>query len=658
MFEPNLDSNLNPANFDQNFNQEELFPNSTNCNGNSMMPTTSGTSSDDLIEISQANKTTYGLEGDDLLFGSQGKDVLFGNQGRDVIQGEEGDDLLNGGADIDYLTGNEGNDTLVGGADNDLLIGELGNDSLLGGSGNDFLKGEKGNDYLDGGAGLDKLYGDAGKDILVDEDGGDILTGGKGADEFRIGSPQASAFSQIEDFEVGTDKLKILRIGAKFDNLKIEDSEEGAMIFDGDKNIAILQGVKADDLQENDFVFADPKLAETLQAQIAQNIETTNQPGLSAAVIAPDGTSWLGTEGYANLETGQSLQPNDRFGIASVTKSFTATTVLQLAQENKLDLDDTLDKWLPDTASQIANGDRITVRQLLNHTSGIADYNFVNQFNALNDPEVRVKLIKDSEISDAARDVLVSLKDKPITPDFLQNEKSQPLVSDPLFFTKLDLNSPFTQKASTPEDSISKVYGQPASFEPGAEYNYSNTNYLLLGEIIEKATDSTVGEQFRERIFEPLGMKNTFYPAQEQVPGGYVKNYQDINGDNQPDDVSDKYDPSYVMPGATGGIVSTPADLSRFARGLFKNELLAPDTLKQMISGGKEGSDYGLGLEVINQPQLGQDLGHTGSAPGFNAKMSYFPDQDITVVTVGNGVATPPDPNSLQLEYSLAGKVK
>jgi D-alanyl-D-alanine carboxypeptidase len=631
MFEPNQDFNPNPANFDlESSFLEEFFPNSTASNTNSMMPTTSGTSSDDLIEISQANKTTYGLEGDD---------------------------LLNSGAGIDYLTGNQGNDSLVGGADNDLLMGDIGNDSLFGESGADHLTGGENNDYLDGGAGLDKLQGDAGNDIFVDEDGGDIFTGGKGADEFRIGSPQANASNQIEDFEIGTDKLKILRIGAKFDTLKIEDSEDGAMIFDGDKNIATLQGVKADTLKQDDFIFADPKLADTLQTQIDQSIETTNQPGVSAAVIAPDGTNWLGTEGYANKETGEPLKPDDRFYIASITKSFTATTVLQLAQENKLNLDDTLDKWLPDTASKITNGDQITVRQLLNHTSGIVDYLSVDQLNTVNDPSVRAKLIKDPEISDTARDALVSLKDKPITPESLQDENLQPLVSDPLFLTKLELNSPLAQKSSTPEDFISTVYGQPALFEPGTEFNYSNSNYLLLGEIIEKATDSTVGEQFRERIFEPLGMKNTFYAPEEQVSDGYVNHYVDINGDNQPDDISNKFDPSFQISGADGGIISTPADLSRFSRGLFKGELLAPDTLKQMISGGKESSGYGLGLVVENNPQLGQNLGHTGGVTGWLAKMSYFPEQDTTVVVASNG-STENVPNSLELVSTLAEKVK
>jgi CubicO group peptidase (beta-lactamase class C family) len=652
MLEPNLNSNPNPASFDQNLNLEELFPNSTFCNTNSMMPTTSGTSSNDLIEISQSDKTTYGLEGDDSLFGSLGKDVLFGNEGSDQIQGKEGDDLLNSGAGIDYLTGNEGNDSLVGGADNDLLMGDIGNDSLLGESGADYLTGGENDDYLDGGAGLDKLQGDAGNDIFVDEDGSDIFNGGEGADEFRIGSPQANASNQIEDFEVGTDKLKILRIGAKFDNLKIEDSEDGAMIFDGDKNIATLQGVKADDLQQDDFVFADSKLAEAFQSQIAQGIEKTNLPGVSATVVAPDGTSWLGTQGYANKETGEFIKPDDRFYVASITKSFTATTVLQLAQENKLDLDDTLDKWLPDTASQIANGDRITVRQLLNHTSGIPDYLGVDNLNTVNDPAIRAKLIKDPDLSTETRDALASFKDKPITQESLPE-----LTSDPLFFTKLELNSSFAQKSSTPEDFISTVYGQTALSRPGTDFNYSNTNYLLLGEIIEKATDSTVGEQFRERIFEPLGMKNTFYASEEDIPGGYVNHYVDINGDSQLDDISNKFDPSFQISGADGGIVTTPADLSKFSRGLFKNELLAPDTLKQMIAGGEEGSEYGLGLQVINNPQLGQDLGHTGGVTGWNAKMSYFPEQDTTVVVAENGFS-PDVPTSIDLVTPLAEKVK
>jgi D-alanyl-D-alanine carboxypeptidase len=654
--DPNLVTEANPGNFDQSFNLDEYFPSTVDANINSMMPTTSGTAQNDLIEISQPDLNTYGLEGDDLIFGSSGKDVLFGNDGSDIIQAKKGDDLLNGGAGIDYLTGNQGNDSLVGGSDNDLLVGDVGNDRLLGESGADYLTGGKGNDYLDGGAGLDRVQGNEGNDILVDEDGGDRLTGGEGADEFRIGSPQGNATSEIADFEIGTDQLKVLRIGASFENLRIEDSEDGTAIFDGEQNIGILEGVKADALSKNDFIFADPKLAETLQTEISKGTEDTNLPGVSATVIAPDGTSWQGTKGYANQEAGEFLNPDDQFYVASITKSFTATTVLQLAQENKLNLDDTLDKWLPDTASQITNGDRITVRQLLNHTSGIANYTTVDVLNTANDPSVRAKLIDDPELSTTTRDALAALKDKPLTPESLTDPAVQSLVADPLLTTKLEINSPLAQKSSTPEDFIATVYGQPASFEPGSDFNYSNTNYLLLGEIIEQATDSTVSEQFRERITEPLGMENTFYAPEEDVPGGYVHNYADINGDGKPDDISDTFDESYQISGADGGIVTTSADLSRFSRGLFKGELLAPDTLEQMVSGGQEGSDYGLGLEVSNNPSLGQDLGHTGGVTGWKAKMSYFPEQDTTVVVTLNGEVSNLS-NLIDVPGTLAEKV-
>ncbi|MEO0013986.1 MAG: hypothetical protein RLZZ535_2375, partial [Cyanobacteriota bacterium] len=481
--------------------------------------------------------------------------------------------------------------------------------------------------------------------------------GGEGADEFRIGSPQGNATSKIEDFEIGTDQLKVLRIGADFENLRIEDTQDGAAIFDGEQNIGILEGVKADSLSKDDFIFADPKLADTFQQEISKGVdEESNLPGVSAAVIAPDGTSWQGTQGYANQEAGQFLKPDDQFYVASITKSFTATTVLQLAQENKLNLDDTLDKWLPDTASQITNGDRITVRQLLNHTSGIANYTAVDVLNTANDPSVRAKLIDDPELSTATRDALASLEDQPLTPESLTDPAFQFLVADPLLITKLEINSPLAQKSSTPEDFIATVDGQPASFEPGSDFNYSNTNYLLLGEIIEEATDSTVSEQFRERIIEPLGMENTFFAPEEQVPGGYVHNYADINGDGKPDDISDTFDESYQISGADGGIVTTPEDLSRFSSGLFKDELLAPDTLEQMVSGGQEGSEYGLGLVVSNNPNLGQDLGHTGGVTGWNAKMSYFPEQDTTVVVTQNGQASDV-PSSIDVTDSLAEKV-
>ena len=130
----------------------------------------------------------------------------------------------------------------------------------------------------------------------------------------------------------------------------------------------------------------------------------------------------------------------------------------------------------------------------------------------------------------------------------------------------------------------------------------------------------------------------------------------DTNGDGKPDDISDTFDPSYQISGADGGIATTPTDLSRFSKGLFKGELLAPDTLKEMVSGGQEGSEYGLGLVVSNNPSLGQNLGHAGGVTGWNAQMSDFPDQDTTVAVTQNGQALD-IPSSTEVTDSLAEKV-
>lgn len=129
-------------------------------------------------------------------------------------------------------------------------------------------------------------------------------------------------------------------------------------------------------------------LASELQATLDRNLGKT--PGATVGIISPLGT-WFGSSGVSNLATGTPVKPDDRFQIGSITKTFTATTVLQLAEEGKLGLEDTLDKWLPDIANKIPDGNSITIRQLLNGTSGIVDY--IGQWtqDVLNDPSLAFK---------------------------------------------------------------------------------------------------------------------------------------------------------------------------------------------------------------------------------------------------------------------------
>jgi len=587
--------------------------------------------------------TLYRSENSDLITETfRQRNVLFGNEDNDRLTGSNQNDVLNGGAGQDVLTGGSGADRLVGGTGNDYLLGGNRNDQLKGQSGNDRLWGEAGNDYLDGGVGIDSLHGNRGNDRLIDQDGGDRLTGGQGMDRFEVGSPLSTMASLITDFNVGIDQVKILRLGATFSSLSFSDRKTGAIVFDQGKAIAVLLGVKVASLNPDSFIFGSATLADDLQEIIQRSLQGTQIPGASAAVVTPDGTTWVGTEGVSNLSTGKAVSVNDRFNIGSTTKAIVATTVLQLVEEGKLNLSDTLNEYIPKVADQLPNGDRITIRELLNHTSGLPDVDNIIREQTLNSSVFRAKIINDLQVPQSVRRLFRSLKTQPIT---FESLVSNPIIlqlnsTDFNYLAKaLTANSSFARKRVTPKELIALAYNQQPLAKPGQEYQYKSINYLLLGEIVEAVTGSTLAREMRKRIFEPLGMSNTVYPPQEKRSGHVARGYEDFNGDGKADDVLKYLDPSQFG-FANGGIYSTAVDLARFAQGLFKGELLAPATLKAMLSRGNQDDEtfkYGLGILYGNVPGIGKVWQHGGDNDGWHARMFYLPDHDITAVVVENG---------------------
>lgn len=179
-----------------------------------------------------------------------------------------------------------------------------------------------------------------------------------------------------------------------------------------------------------------------LQLQNALDQSLGDIPGASVEIISPKG-SWVGVSRVSNLQTGTEVVLENRFQIGSITKTFVATTVLQLVEEGKLSLEDNLDQWLPpEVVSAIPNHESITVWQLLNHTSGVSDY-----LNPL-----------------------------------LGLAQTNPTV----FFNDWQ-----------PNELVSFIYGQEPLFEPGESWEYSSTNYILLGMIVESVTNSTVESEIR-----------------------------------------------------------------------------------------------------------------------------------------------------------------
>ncbi|MEL7407281.1 MAG: serine hydrolase [Cyanobacteria bacterium J06558_2] len=292
----------------------------------------------------------------------------------------------------------------------------------------------------------------------------------------------------------------------------------------------------------------------------------------------------MGASGLASIEDNIPLEPGDRFEIGSITKTFTATVVLQLVEENILSLEDTITDWLPESVTaNILNADEINIEQLLQHTSGIPNY---------------VEVL----FEEAA--------------------------SNPLVFTR----------DWEPEELVELIAGQEALFEPGASFTYSNTNFLLAGMIIEAATDNNIAAEIRARIIEPLGLDNTFFAEEEAIPGDYVSGYWDFDQDGTLDNIN-LANLSWAW--STGAIVSNVEDLDTFARNLFAGDLLQPETLAQMLdtipaTDNENYSSYGLGVGTIESPNRFWYI-HRGQTLGYRSNLWYSPQDDLTYIELING---------------------
>ncbi|OPD53011.1 serine hydrolase domain-containing protein [Bacillus thuringiensis] len=269
------------------------------------------------------------------------------------------------------------------------------------------------------------------------------------------------------------------------------------------------------------------------------------------------------TAGVADLSTKKPVKSDYRFRIGSVTKTFTATTVLQLVGENRVQLDDSIEKWLPGLIQGNGyDGNQITIRQLLNHTSGIAEY----------------LKSKDADI----------------------------------------MNS---KKTYTAEEIVKIGLSLPPDFSPGKDWLYSNTGYVILGMLIEKITGNSYAEEIEKRIIEPLDLSNTFLPGNSPViPGkNHARGYVKMEGTGELKDIT-HYNPS--LANAAGDMISNADDLNKFFSSLLGGKLLKERELKEMlttvpIEGKGVGDAYGLGIYETKLPNGVSVWGHGGSIPGF-----------------------------------------
>ncbi|GAB3964123.1 serine hydrolase domain-containing protein [Actinoallomurus acanthiterrae] len=322
----------------------------------------------------------------------------------------------------------------------------------------------------------------------------------------------------------------------------------------------------------------------------ADAITALGVTGVQARSITPDGRNLTATSGVADLTSRRPVPRNGYFRIASVTKAFVATVIMQLAGDDRLSLDDTVERWLPGVVSGNGNDGRaITIRQLLQHTSGLHD----------------------------------DYPDYTSAEDFYQHRYD--------FYT--------------PEQIVARAMRHRPDFRPGRQWNYSNTGYVLLGMIIQRVTGQTWHQEVRDRIVRPLGLDHTFWPgASPTLPRPHADSYQRFKPGEPLVDVTEQVGP---FAGGEAGLVSTTADVDRFFRALLGGRLLPPAQLAQMrrtIPVSKEfeqfmpGARDGLGLFSRPLSCGGMYWGHEGGDSGWISAAGVTADGRRSVTVSLSGV--------------------
>jgi D-alanyl-D-alanine carboxypeptidase len=342
----------------------------------------------------------------------------------------------------------------------------------------------------------------------------------------------------------------------------------------------------------------DPALAADLQRILDVTVADGAIPGAVLAVHIPGHAPWSGASGLAERQQRLPMEPTTRVRIASISKIYTAVVVMQLVEEGAIDLDAPMTTWLPDL---VPNGERITVRNLLNHTSGLYDF-----------------------------------------------------VEDRRFISR-GYQKP--DRIWEPQELVAYAAKHRPAFAPGAAgaFDYSSTNYVILGMIVERVTGNSLAQEMKKRIFAPLRLENTFFAPQDAVRGqqahGYMKQIDQTNI-------------SLSIVFATANIVSTASDVQRFGQALLNDELLQPETralMYQFVHGHGQYNmpelAYGEGIMRNRLPvgpgpdgqprpaEASMVVGHIGGFGGFRSALWAAPESGITVALAVNQAAT--DPNIL-----------
>jgi CubicO group peptidase (beta-lactamase class C family) len=306
----------------------------------------------------------------------------------------------------------------------------------------------------------------------------------------------------------------------------------------------------------------------------------TPENAFMGTVLVVDGDTVLLDNGYgmASLEWSIPNAPDVKFRLGSLTKQFTATLVLLLQQDGKLKIDDPVSKYLPDSPK---TWEKITLANLLGHTSGIPNFTDLKEFGV------------------------------------------------------------WRMSSHTVTEELAFFRDKPLDFEPGSKFAYSNSNYEVLGAVIERMSRKSYGELLQERIFEPLGMRDSGLDTDELVLAKRAEGYRPGKKG-----LEVARSESMTATWAAGSIYSTTGDLLKWERGLFGGKVLSEASLKAMTTAGKGG--YGSGVFVSEHGGL-KVMEHGGGIEGFNTHLAYVPEKRIAVVVLSNVNGTAPGAMGAQL---------
>ena len=356
------------------------------------------------------------------------------------------------------------------------------------------------------------------------------------------------------------------------------------------KTTLALCGVLTTGLTMANAATAQPSASEI--ASYAQALMERNYaadgPGGVILVARGDEVLFRGARGEADMGVDVPLRPDSVFRIGSITKQFVAAALLTLVEVGRVSLDDPLSHYLPD----YPGGDRITLLQLLNHTAGVRDYTRI--------------------------------------PTFIEG----------------------VEEDLTTEQLIDRFEDQTPDFEPGERWAYSNSNYVLIGAVIEAVTGQPWHEYLREALFEPLGMAHTGYGHDPRLLAQQVNGYSYHEGHVVP-----LHPMSMTQPHAAGALLSNADDLLTWNRALHEGRVLRDDTYARMITpvGEAAGPAARYGLGIVRGPlRSTEELAHGGAIFGFGSSLSYVPGPDITVVVLENDDASNPVDDTDHIARRLA----